>query len=179
MTEAPGPDIIEMQYGVAYPIWTEQEAETMVGDLENVNVFDQLSTPPERLEKNINLEGYPLRATLNYEPPQYNGHQNANIPYQDATFFEAQFLPTGEVKVKRSPLILQIYPNNRYYPEMDFSAHLSFELRFGNGEKFAGVLESEENGDCDVTMTDSIADGNVLLPSDPKLISATQIVFYK
>ncbi len=165
---------IEMKYGVSSSLWTKEEMEAMVSKLGKVDPFHDDRGVDLFYKKGVNLEGYPLVATLHYMSPNWMNPNIIVVPYPEETSFEAQFLPTREVRVKQS--LLNFYLTSDEESDMeDLSKHLLFEIQFGNGEKLAGEFKSESNGDLNDKNT--LMDNRLLLPGKAEILSAMRITF--
>lgn len=177
--------IIEAKYEQPFPLWTPEELGELTGLLAAIKDPFNIGTWADLLKKGIDLEGYPLKTSLLYFPPQTHSLKDSLFLFPWSTPFRYKVLQDG-IRIAEAPLQFDISPNNIDNDEVDFSAHRKWSLWFNNAV-VAGFFKAEENGDItkwgvDRSSTRSsthYGKSSLLLPSDPHILEGAQLLFYR
>ncbi len=157
------------------PLWTRDELEEAFKVLPRLKAygFDEGRTI---VDKRINVEGYPMIASLIYRSPEYVFGAHTINPIQFEQVVEIGY---PNIKIPRVvPLTFHFLPDEDQCRE-SLASQVLCRVNFGNGRSVTGYTVFEENGDIQSSgwmVRGRRHKGDVVLPSSPSLLVPTTVV---
>lgn len=183
----------ELEIGIAYPIWTEEEVSTYFARLYDINnLFHpyynpdfpyHFSSDPDALLKPFLFAGRQVITSLGTKRAEYlAGGSQTTIPYPEQTIPLLDSF--DELSSQEFPVYFRFQPEGRYHDDLAGGMIKRwvtlFTILAGNGVSASGevtVRSRLRGGDIESVEQWNPKQPIFIFPNDPQLICQTSIIF--